>query len=224
MSRRCVLRFALEGIAVVLWLATRTDPVLFVLLSGVVFFGWGEIFSLFPATLTDTFGAKFATANYGWLYIAFGIGAIYGGPLAAPDRISEPNSWVAGVRYRHHARYCHRGARDFPAQTAARTLDGAAAGERTLRRSRGSGGPRGGRRFVRRIGAHGCRRAAGGLDDSVRRRMLSCAVACLSFGWVASVRLGVRAFDSGGVGGGAPRNPPCSRRGRSALAGMLVGG
>jgi MFS family permease len=75
--------FMLEGIAMALWLATRTDPVLFVLLSGVVFFGWGEIFSLFPATLTDTFGARFATANYGWLYIAFGIGSIFGGPLAA---------------------------------------------------------------------------------------------------------------------------------------------
>jgi hypothetical protein len=34
------------------WLLTRTDPLLFVLLSGLVFFGWGEIFSLFPSTLT----------------------------------------------------------------------------------------------------------------------------------------------------------------------------
>ncbi len=76
-----------------LWLATRTDPVLFVLLSGVVFFGWGEIFSLFPATLTDTFGARFATANYGWLYIAFGIGAIFGGPLAALMH-QQTGSWV----------------------------------------------------------------------------------------------------------------------------------
>jgi len=85
--------FALEGIAMALWLATRTDPVLFVLLSGVVFFGWGEIFSLFPATLTDTFGARFATANYGWLYIAFGIGAIFGGPLAALMH-QQTGSWV----------------------------------------------------------------------------------------------------------------------------------
>jgi OFA family oxalate/formate antiporter-like MFS transporter len=85
--------FMLEGIAMALWLATRTDPVLFVLLSGVVFFGWGEIFSLFPATLTDTFGARFATANYGWLYIAFGIGSIFGGPLAALMH-QMSGSWV----------------------------------------------------------------------------------------------------------------------------------
>jgi oxalate/formate antiporter len=77
------IAFALEGIAMAVWLATREHPVLFVLLSGVVFFGWGEIFSLFPSTLTDTFGTRHATANYGWLYISQGIGSILGGPLAA---------------------------------------------------------------------------------------------------------------------------------------------
>jgi MFS transporter, OFA family, oxalate/formate antiporter len=75
--------FGLEGIAMTLWLLSKSDPVLFVLLSGVVFFGWGEIFSLFPAILTDTFGTRFATENYGWLYISQGIGSILGGPVAA---------------------------------------------------------------------------------------------------------------------------------------------
>jgi MFS transporter, OFA family, oxalate/formate antiporter len=77
------IAFALEAGAMTLWLALRGDPMLFVLLSGVVFLGWGEIFSLFPSTLTDTFGAAHATANYGWLYLSFGIGAVFGGPLAA---------------------------------------------------------------------------------------------------------------------------------------------
>ncbi len=76
------IAFALEGVAMYLWLATRADPVLFVLLSGVVFFGWGEIFSLFPSTLTDTFGARHATRNYGFLYMAQGIGAIFGAYFA----------------------------------------------------------------------------------------------------------------------------------------------
>ncbi|KWR87204.1 oxalate/formate MFS antiporter [Cupriavidus sp. IDO] len=75
--------FALEGVAMGLWLLTRENAVLFVLLSGVVFLGWGEIFSLFPSTLTDTFGTRYATTNYGWLYISQGIGSILGGPLAA---------------------------------------------------------------------------------------------------------------------------------------------
>jgi OFA family oxalate/formate antiporter-like MFS transporter len=65
-----------------MWLSTRGDPVLFVLLSGLVFFGWGEIFSLFPSTLTDTFGTRNATRNYGCLYMAQGVGAVLGGPLA----------------------------------------------------------------------------------------------------------------------------------------------
>jgi oxalate/formate antiporter len=77
------LAFALEAVAMTAWLATRGDPVLFVLLSGLVFFGWGEIFSLFPSTLTDTFGTRHATRNYGCLYIAQGIGSIFGGPLAS---------------------------------------------------------------------------------------------------------------------------------------------
>ncbi len=75
--------FALEGIAMTLWFSLRGDTMLFVLLSGVVFLGWGEIFSLFPSTLTDTFGPAHATANYGWLYISFGVGSVFGGPLAA---------------------------------------------------------------------------------------------------------------------------------------------
>jgi oxalate/formate antiporter len=78
-----LIAFALEGTAMTLWLLARHVPVLFVLLSGLVFFGWGEIFSLFPSTLTDTFGSKHATANYGCLYMAQGVGSVLGGPVAA---------------------------------------------------------------------------------------------------------------------------------------------
>ena len=85
--------FLLEGIAMSCWLITRDNAVLFVLLSGIVFFGWGEIFSLFPSTLTDTFGTRHATANYGWLYISQGIGSILGGPLAALMH-EKTGSWV----------------------------------------------------------------------------------------------------------------------------------
>jgi MFS transporter, OFA family, oxalate/formate antiporter len=77
------IAFMLEGVAMTAWLLTRDNAVLFVLLSGLVFFGWGEIFSLFPSTLTDTFGARHATTNYGFLYMAQGVGSILGAPLAA---------------------------------------------------------------------------------------------------------------------------------------------
>jgi MFS family permease len=88
------IAFALEGLAMTVWLLTRDDALLFVLLSGVVFFGWGEIFSLFPSTLTDTFGTEHATANYGCLYIAQGIGSILGGPLASLLHESTGN-WIS---------------------------------------------------------------------------------------------------------------------------------
>jgi MFS family permease len=61
----------------------RDNALLFVILSAVVFFGWGEIFSLFPSTLTDTFGTKNATTNYGFLYMAQGVGSVLGAPVAA---------------------------------------------------------------------------------------------------------------------------------------------
>jgi oxalate/formate antiporter len=77
------IAFIGEALAVLGMLACRDNPPLYVLLSGVVFFGWGEIFSLFPSTLTDTFGTRHATANYGFLYMAQGIGSVLGGPVAA---------------------------------------------------------------------------------------------------------------------------------------------
>lgn len=87
------LAFILEGIAIGLFLHYRSDPLMFVILSGLVFFGWGEIFSLFPSTLTDTFGTKNATANYGLLYMAQGVGSVLGGPTAAFMH-DKAGSWV----------------------------------------------------------------------------------------------------------------------------------
>jgi len=52
-----------------------TSPVTFILSAGLVFFTWGEIFSLFPATCTDSYGAKYATTNAGLLYTAKGTAA-----------------------------------------------------------------------------------------------------------------------------------------------------
>jgi MFS transporter, OFA family, oxalate/formate antiporter len=77
------IAFILEGIAIFLMLQYRSDPFMLVLLSGLVFFGWGEIFSLFPSTLTDTFGTAHAITNYGFLYMAQGVGSILGAPVAA---------------------------------------------------------------------------------------------------------------------------------------------
>jgi OFA family oxalate/formate antiporter-like MFS transporter len=77
------IAFAMEALAVWVMLMARESPAFFALMSGIVFFGWGEIFSLFPSTLTDTFGTKNATTNFGFLYISQGIGSVLGGPAAA---------------------------------------------------------------------------------------------------------------------------------------------
>jgi MFS transporter, OFA family, oxalate/formate antiporter len=88
------LAFSLECVAILVLFAFIDQPALFVVLTGLVFFGWGEIFSLFPSTLTDTFGPKFAATNYGFLYIAQGVGSILGGPAAAFLKQSTGN-WTA---------------------------------------------------------------------------------------------------------------------------------
>jgi OFA family oxalate/formate antiporter-like MFS transporter len=49
-----------------------TSPVGFVIAAGLVYFTWGEIYSLFPATCTDTYGSKYAATNAGLLYTAKG--------------------------------------------------------------------------------------------------------------------------------------------------------
>jgi OFA family oxalate/formate antiporter-like MFS transporter len=70
------LAFLAEGIGIYLLLQFATHPVMFVILSGLVFFAWGEIYSLFPAMCTDVYGRKFATTNYGMLYTAKGTAAL----------------------------------------------------------------------------------------------------------------------------------------------------
>ena len=67
-----------------------TNPVLFVLVTALYFGVYGEIFSLFPATQGDTFGAKFAAANAGMLYTAKGAGALLV-PIAAG--IAKAHGW-----------------------------------------------------------------------------------------------------------------------------------
>ena len=70
------IAFFAEGVGIWFLYLNANDPLLFVLLSGVVFFAWGEIYSLFPATCTDIYGRTFATTNYGLLYTAKGTASL----------------------------------------------------------------------------------------------------------------------------------------------------
>jgi MFS transporter, OFA family, oxalate/formate antiporter len=87
------IAFLLEGLGIYALIQFANNPILFVLFSGLVFFAWGEIFALFPATCTDIYGRKFATANYGMLYTAKGVAALLV-PLANV-LASATGSWTA---------------------------------------------------------------------------------------------------------------------------------
>jgi MFS transporter, OFA family, oxalate/formate antiporter len=70
------IAFALECVGILLLMKFGQDPLLFVILTGLVFFAWGEIYSLFPSTCADTFGSTYATTNAGLLYTAKGTAAL----------------------------------------------------------------------------------------------------------------------------------------------------
>jgi OFA family oxalate/formate antiporter-like MFS transporter len=69
------IAFALGGLSYWLLGSLGTAPWAFVVFAAMIFLTWGEIFSLFPSTCTDTFGPKFATVNLSLLYTAKGTSA-----------------------------------------------------------------------------------------------------------------------------------------------------
>jgi len=84
--------FVLEAIAVYALLQLISRPIWFVVLSGLCFFAWGNIFSLFPSLTGDLYGSKWATTNYGVVYTAKGVAAAFAAPGAAWI-YSKTGSW-----------------------------------------------------------------------------------------------------------------------------------
>ena len=71
-----LIAFALEAVGIMALSLYGRDPVTFVILTGLVFFAWGEIYSLFPSTSADAFGTEYAAANAGMLYTAKGTASL----------------------------------------------------------------------------------------------------------------------------------------------------
>jgi OFA family oxalate/formate antiporter-like MFS transporter len=92
-ERTMFIAFMLEALAVFGLLQFIARPIWFILLSGLAFFAWGEIFSLFPAITGDLFGKTWATTNYGIVYTAKGVASIFAGPVAALAS-AKTGSWV----------------------------------------------------------------------------------------------------------------------------------
>jgi OFA family oxalate/formate antiporter-like MFS transporter len=84
--------FLLEGAGILLLLRFAANPTLFVVFSGLVFFAWGEIYSLFPATCADIYGKKFCTTIYGLLYTAKGTAALL---VPFSSVLSQRSGWSA---------------------------------------------------------------------------------------------------------------------------------
>ena len=86
------IAFMAEALAVFALLQLIHRPVWFIVLSGLCFFAWGEIFSLFPAITGDLFGKKWATTNYGIVYTAKGTASIFAG-FGAAWLFEKTGSW-----------------------------------------------------------------------------------------------------------------------------------
>ncbi|HEX4271595.1 MAG TPA: oxalate/formate MFS antiporter [Rhizomicrobium sp.] len=67
------------------------DPLWFLITGGLVYFTWGEIYSLFPAACTDSYGSAYATTNAGMLYTAKGTAALLV-PLA--NIVARSGDWT----------------------------------------------------------------------------------------------------------------------------------
>src|SRR5438067_8981894 len=85
--------FVMEAITITLLTLVVARPFWFITISALMFFAWGDIYSLFPAAIADIFGSRHATTNYGIQYTAKGVGSILGGPAAAWLMI-KAGSWT----------------------------------------------------------------------------------------------------------------------------------
>jgi nitrate/nitrite transporter NarK len=87
------LAFSLEGIAITIFAALVQSPLGFVIMSGMTFFAWGEIYSLFPSAITDIYGTKYAATNYGIQYTSKGLATLLAAPGAA-WLMQQTGSWL----------------------------------------------------------------------------------------------------------------------------------
>ncbi len=79
-----------EGLALLGMLKFGHQPYAFVLFAALIFLCWGEIFSLFPALVADTFGSKNAATNAGLMYTAKGTASIL---VPVASALSAGGNW-----------------------------------------------------------------------------------------------------------------------------------
>jgi OFA family oxalate/formate antiporter-like MFS transporter len=88
------IAFAIQAATILAWLRFLDHPVLLVLLSGLAYFTWGEIYSLFPAAVTDLYGRRHSATNYGVMYTSKGVASIFSAPVAALIAAQYKGDWA----------------------------------------------------------------------------------------------------------------------------------
>ncbi len=73
-----VIMMGTQGIIVILFQWMAGTPALLYLGAALIGFNFGGNFALFPTMTADTFGTKYVGQNYGWVFLAYGIGGIFG--------------------------------------------------------------------------------------------------------------------------------------------------
>jgi OFA family oxalate/formate antiporter-like MFS transporter len=73
-----ILMMGIQGIVVILFQWMAGTPALLYLGATLIGFNFGGNFALFPTMTADTFGTKYVGMNYGWVFLAYGIGGIFG--------------------------------------------------------------------------------------------------------------------------------------------------
>ena len=77
-KRSIIIMMATQGVFVILFQWMAGTPALLFLFAALIGFNFGGNFALFPTITADTFGTKYVGQNYGWVFLAYGIGGIFG--------------------------------------------------------------------------------------------------------------------------------------------------
>jgi MFS transporter, OFA family, oxalate/formate antiporter len=73
-----IVMYATQGVFVILFQWMAGSAITLYLFAVLIGFNFGGNFALFPAITSDTFGNKHVGQNYGWVFLAYGIGGIFG--------------------------------------------------------------------------------------------------------------------------------------------------
>jgi OFA family oxalate/formate antiporter-like MFS transporter len=92
-----IVAFTLQAVCLALVVVLGpTSPFWFSTTLVLVYFTWGEIYSLFPSASADYFGAKHATSNYAVLYTAKGVATAIGALGLGAFLYERTGSWATG--------------------------------------------------------------------------------------------------------------------------------